>query len=74
MRWRMSVSQLRCAWWEHGGREACVQQCRTPENPTVETDSVAEGAVLPNRSLAQNSLLAGNLQGIFADFGSRERF
>ena len=43
-----------------------LEQYRTPENPTVETNSVAEGAVLTNRSLAQNSLLAGILQGVFA--------
>ena len=35
---------------------------------------MAEGAVFTEPVSAQNSLLAGNLQGIFADFGSRERF
>jgi hypothetical protein len=43
-------------------------------NPAAETDSMAEDAVTTNRSLVPNSLLAGNLQGIFADFGGGGRF
>jgi hypothetical protein len=51
-----------------------VKQYRTPGNPTVETDSVAEDAVVSEPVSTSTSLLTGKLTGNFSNLGLFLRF